>query len=64
MTEAKKSIKRTLICKVVSDKRAKTVTVLVERRVKHEQAELRRTGHAGDDSDDWGRADRRARVGR
>ena len=34
--EAKKSLKRTLIGKVVSDKRAKTVTVLVERRVKHE----------------------------
>ena len=36
MTEAKKSLKRTLVGKVVSDKRAKTVTVLVERRVKHE----------------------------
>ena len=35
MTEAKKSLKRTLIGKVVSDKRTKTVTVLVERRVKH-----------------------------
>ena len=35
MTEVKKSLKRTLIGKVVSDKRAKTVTVLVERRVKH-----------------------------
>ncbi|CAM3536426.1 30S ribosomal protein S17 [Paracidovorax anthurii] len=35
MTEAKKSLKRTLVGKVVSDKRAKTVTVLVERRVKH-----------------------------
>ena len=35
MTEAKKSLTRTLIGKVVSDKRAKTVTVLVERRVKH-----------------------------
>ena len=35
MTEAKTSLKRTLIGKVVSDKRAKTVTVLVERRVKH-----------------------------
>ena len=35
MTEAKKSLKRTLIGKVVSDKRAKTVTVLVERRVMH-----------------------------
>ncbi|MES1265776.1 MAG: 30S ribosomal protein S17, partial [Variovorax sp.] len=28
MTEAKKSLKRTLIGKVVSDKRSKTVTVL------------------------------------
>ena len=36
MTEAKKSLKRTLVGKVVSDKRQKTVTVLVERRVKHE----------------------------
>ncbi len=35
MTEAKTSLQRTLIGKVVSDKRAKTVTVLVERRVKH-----------------------------
>ena len=35
MTEAKTSLKRTLIGKVVSDKREKTVTVLVERRVKH-----------------------------
>jgi small subunit ribosomal protein S17 len=36
MTEPKTSLKRTLVGKVVSDKRAKTVTVLVERRVKHE----------------------------
>ena len=35
MPEEKKSLKRTLIGKVVSDKRAKTVTVLIERRVKH-----------------------------
>jgi small subunit ribosomal protein S17 len=35
-TAVKKSLKRTLIGKVVSAKRAKTVTVLVERRVKHE----------------------------
>ena len=35
MTEPKKSLKRTLVGKVVSDKRQKTVTVLVERRVKH-----------------------------
>jgi len=36
MTETKISLKRTLIGKVVSDKRTKTVTVLIERRVKHE----------------------------
>ena len=35
MTETKPALKRTLVGKVVSDKRAKTVTVLVERRVKH-----------------------------
>ena len=35
MTEAKKSLKRTLIGKVVSDKRNKTVTVMIERRVMH-----------------------------
>lgn len=35
MTEAKTALKRTLVGKVVSDKRTKTVTVLVERRVKH-----------------------------
>ncbi len=35
MTE-KTSLTRTLIGKVVSDKRSKTVTVLIERRVKHE----------------------------
>ncbi len=36
MTEEAVSRKRTLIGKVVSDKRTKTVTVLIERRVKHE----------------------------
>lgn len=36
MVEARKSLKRTLVGKVVSDKRPKTVTVLIERRVKHE----------------------------
>ena len=36
MSEAQAKNTRTLIGKVVSDKRAKTVTVLVERRVKHE----------------------------
>ncbi|WP_157269306.1 30S ribosomal protein S17 [Azohydromonas aeria] len=34
--EGKTKVVRTFIGKVVSDKRAKTVTVLVERRVKHE----------------------------
>ncbi len=32
----KAKVVRTLVGKVVSDKRAKTITVLVERRVKHE----------------------------
>ena len=36
MMEEKVSRKRTLIGKVVSDKRDKTVTVLIERRVKHD----------------------------
>jgi small subunit ribosomal protein S17 len=36
MTETKPSLKRTLVGKVVSDKRSKTITVLIERRVKHE----------------------------
>ena len=35
MTEAKTSIKRTLVGKVVSGKRSKTVTVMIERRVMH-----------------------------
>jgi small subunit ribosomal protein S17 len=35
-TAAKTSNTRTLVGRVVSDKRNKTVTVLVERRVKHE----------------------------
>ena len=35
MTEEKKPLKRTLIGKVVSDKRNKTVTVMLERRVMH-----------------------------
>jgi small subunit ribosomal protein S17 len=33
--QATTKVQRTLIGRVVSDKRAKTVTVLVERRVKH-----------------------------
>ena len=35
-TPAKAKVVRTLVGKVVSDKRSKTVTVLVERRVMHE----------------------------
>ena len=35
-TEQKTKVVRTFVGKVVSDKRAKTITVLVERRVKHE----------------------------
>jgi small subunit ribosomal protein S17 len=34
--QAKPKNTRTLVGRVVSDKRAKTVTVLIERRVKHE----------------------------
>ncbi|MCE1162914.1 MAG: mitochondrial small ribosomal subunit protein uS17m, partial [Thiomonas sp.] len=34
MTEQKK-VQRTLVGRVVSDKRQKTVTVLVERRIQH-----------------------------
>jgi small subunit ribosomal protein S17 len=36
MTEAQTKVTRTLVGKVVSDARSKTITVLVERRVKHE----------------------------
>ena len=35
-TEKPQTNTRTLVGRVVSDKRAKTITVLVERRVKHE----------------------------
>ena len=36
MTQAQQTNTRTLVGRVVSDKRAKTITVLVERRVIHE----------------------------
>ena len=36
LSQAKTKVTRTFVGKVVSDKRAKTITVLVERRVKHE----------------------------
>ncbi|MDR0716554.1 MAG: 30S ribosomal protein S17 [Azoarcus sp.] len=35
MSEQKQKVRRTLVGRVVSDKMDKTVTVLVERRVKH-----------------------------
>ncbi|MBB5206270.1 small subunit ribosomal protein S17 [Inhella inkyongensis] len=35
-TQAAAKVQRTLVGRVVSDKRAKTITVLVERRTKHE----------------------------
>ncbi|MEY8689817.1 MAG: 30S ribosomal protein S17 [Leptothrix sp. (in: b-proteobacteria)] len=48
---------RTLVGKVVSDKRAKTVTVLVERRVKHELygkiIGLSRKYHAHDENNEF-----------
>ena len=44
MTEEKKSLKRTLIGRVVSDKRAKTVTVQVERRARFRPAARCRGG--------------------
>lgn len=34
-TQAAAKVRRTLVGRVVSDKRAKTITVLVERRTKH-----------------------------
>ena len=55
--EVKKSLKRTLVGKVVSDKRDKTVTVLVERRVKHELygkiVSLSSKYHAHDEKDEY-----------
>ena len=44
----KTSLKRTLVGKVVSDKRAKTVTVLVERRVKYHAHDENGEYHLGD----------------
>ena len=57
MSEAKKPLVRTMIGKVVSDKRAKTVTVLVERRVKHELygkiVSMSSTYHAHDEKGEY-----------
>ena len=55
MSEDKKSLTRTLVGKVVSNKMNKTVTVLVERRVKHpvygKYVVKSNKYHAHDDSD-------------
>ncbi len=55
MSEEKKSLTRTLVGKVVSNKMNKTVTVLVERRVKHpvygKYVVKSNKYHAHDDSD-------------
>ena len=60
MTEAKPTRSRTLIGTVVSDKRSKTVTVLVERRVKHDLygkiIALSSKYHAHDQEDQYNRA--------
>ncbi|MEK8048555.1 MAG: 30S ribosomal protein S17 [Burkholderiales bacterium PBB6] len=55
--EAKTTNTRTLVGRVVSDKRSKTVTVLVERRVKHELygkiVARSRKYHAHDENGDY-----------
>ena len=55
MSEEKKSLTRTLVGKVVSNRMNKTVTVLVERRVKHpvygKYVVKSNKYHAHDDSD-------------
>ena len=61
MTEAKPTRSRTLIGTVVSDKRSKTVTVLVERRVKHDSygkiIALSSKYHAHDQEDQYNLGD-------
>ncbi|SMC80442.1 30S ribosomal protein S17 [Polynucleobacter kasalickyi] len=55
MNDTTKSLKRTLVGKVVSDKMQKTVTVLVERKVKHElygkYYSMSKKYHAHDETD-------------
>jgi small subunit ribosomal protein S17 len=57
MTEAQHKNVRTLVGRVVSDARAKTVTVLVERRAKHELygkiVARSRKYHAHDESNEY-----------
>jgi len=60
MTESKKMV-RTLTGRVVSDKMNKTVTVLVERRVKHavvgKSIRLSKKYHAHDENNDFHEGD-------
>jgi len=60
-TQAPTTNTRTLVGKVVSDKRSKTVTVLVERRVKHELygkiVARSRKYHAHDEDNQYGIGD-------
>lgn len=55
MNETTKSLKRTLVGKVVSDKMQKTVTVLIERKVKHalygKYYSMSKKYHAHDETD-------------
>jgi small subunit ribosomal protein S17 len=55
MNDTTKSLKRTLVGKVVSDKMQKTVTVLIERKVKHElygkYYSMSKKYHAHDETD-------------
>ena len=57
MTEAQTKVTRSFVGKVVSDARAKTVTVLVERRAKHELygkiVARSRKYHAHDENGDY-----------
>ena len=57
MTQAQEKNTRTLVGRVVSDKRSKTVTVLVERRAKHELygkiVALSRKYHAHDEAGEY-----------
>ncbi|TDP62312.1 30S ribosomal protein S17 [Roseateles toxinivorans] len=61
MTQAQEKNTRTLVGRVVSDKRAKTVTVLVERRTKHELygkiVARSRKYHAHDETNAYGLGD-------
>ena len=57
MTQAQETNTRTLVGRVVSDKRSKTITVLVERRVIHELygkiVGRSRKYHAHDEKDEY-----------